>query len=789
MPTFTSQQPFVSFIRVAFVALLILTWSAAPRAEENSSVQKEKIRIGNTCSPQIYVQNRKVYVGLNDDWHVCMGDMRGQQLYEWTDLPRGQLKVSPDGRSLYVLAYTFDKAGRLVGNGQTILYKVDLEKRNVVAQFKNPFRVWAGSGDKIPLGTWTVHNDDYFAVGYSDGPVPDFNHVGTPVWDFRRFTDASPVSGPNYGHRRVGLSPEKMVLAISPDGNTVATGGEDNRIILWDRKGNLKRILAGHDFPIQEIVFLDDDATLVSFEEFVQDRRSKVMMWDWKNGKVKADLGGLGGVRNPFCLKAVAKRFLVCDARGDEKEADRDMQLILFDAAGKRIARTKFGNWADKFQLPPSVLLSETQVLVSARETGETIVYNQKLEVLSKRHASLILKLGPEFSIFRADAPEIMMISRGPDVIYFLDYNKGTMRVRSKPGYKIADSPDLHIGPVIHPVFSSGKGVYLLLHNNPIRGPFGGNPYFGTYAVEPNAPRDRELGRFKAIPDPAPLKFNESWNPSGHVIDKTGTKIAMGWYNGPRKTGLLRLMDTTGRALWSKEENVAAVAFSPDGLNLAYVGSKAKDADDFKPVIRILKLDGTLVWEKDNLDIGALSPLPQLSFSPDGSLLVAAGEREVWLLNVKDRTAKNIEKIKKTDEPGRYPVQGAVFSPDGRTFAYATHMSYISIRNAAGVETGRIEPSHIGTEPRQISYSGDGKVIMIIEESHLLLVRVDTFARMKLWVADNGEWAALDETSRTFDGSPGIENMIFMTNDGLTMEAVPGKSRQKPGLLGRFFSD
>ena len=64
-------------------------------------------------------------------------------------------------------------------------------------------------------------------------------------------------------------------VAFSPDGKTIASGGDDNSVRLWDaRSGRPRMTLAGHDSAVQAVAFSADEGLLASLcAEQIPERR------------------------------------------------------------------------------------------------------------------------------------------------------------------------------------------------------------------------------------------------------------------------------------------------------------------------------------------------------------------------------------------------------------------------------------------------------------------------------------------------------------------------------------
>ncbi|MFB2967977.1 trypsin-like peptidase domain-containing protein [Aerosakkonema sp. BLCC-F183] len=84
-----------------------------------------------------------------------------------------------------------------------------------------------------------------------------------------------------------GLSASASTLAISPDGEILAAGSSDRSIKLWSlRTGQLKSTLSGHSSDILSIAFSPDSQTLASAGD------TAVKLWDVGTGQIQTTFTG-----------------------------------------------------------------------------------------------------------------------------------------------------------------------------------------------------------------------------------------------------------------------------------------------------------------------------------------------------------------------------------------------------------------------------------------------------------------------------------------------------------------
>lgn len=525
----------------------------------------------------------------------------------------------------------------------------------------------------------------YIATAGNDGTVSLLSSSGEQKWTKKALQSAI-------------TDPDKTMkfVAFSPDGKKIATGEIDGTITLWDLSGNPLTSFKASTTDFKSLSFSPDGKKIATADE------EKARLWDL-SGKQIADFVGHKGRVNSISFSSNGQQITTAGYDGTVRQWDLlGKQLKQFTAhKGEEILSLSFSP--------------------NGKYLATTAAQNNTARLLNVSGQELVKLEGHQGSVrnvsFNRDGKYIVTAS-----------SDGTARVWDISGKEIYKFQG-HLGAVYSASFSpDGKRLVSA----------GEDGFVRLWNLADKPVQRLELTGFKD--DVNGIAFS----PDGKTIAGAGDEGVMRLWDA--KSGKeLKVWKEAIQRISDSQNNVQDIAFSPDGKFIVAGGLNV-------PIARVWNLEGSLTELNSNKEKQEIhqGDIMSVAVSPDSQLVATGGTDKmmrIWkpkspngeLVNVTqkqedrissvvftadkkqivtadwagdvafwDLAGKQINKWKKVHQT---QISGLGITPDGSQIVTADKTGNVKISDGSGKQQNQKEFFSYQSEINKLVISPDGKLI------------------------------------------------------------------------------
>ncbi|NET56357.1 MAG: TIR domain-containing protein [Symploca sp. SIO2E6] len=551
------------------------------------------------------------------------------------------------------------------------------------------------------------------------------------------------VFGVREYNRLSGHQATVLAVAISPDGQLIASGSEDNTIKLWNREGKLEKNLEGHKQSVNAVAFSPDGKQIASASV-----DKTIKLWGSDGTFIKTLEGHSNAVRD-VAFRADGK--LIASASDDKTiklwqpdgtlintlEGHTDqVTSVAFSPDGKLIASASDDQTIKLWQ-PDGTLI---QTLEGHKDNVESVAFSPDGKLIASTSSDNTIKL------WNRDGTLSRTLTGHKDIVLAVAFSDDGNRIASASYDKTIKvwKPD---GTLL---------ANLTGHSDHVTGvTFEPKSYNTASASADNTVRlwklDQNANAPQILYGHQDVVKAVTFSPDGKLIASAGDDKKVKLWN----------QENLWQQTLSVDGEVRGIAFSP---NNKFIAAALRNK-----TIKLWQQDGTplkRIPEQDKVN--------QVAFSPDSKVIASASDDytvKLWPVDGGEGKVLRGHEDK---------VKSVAFSPDGKLIVSGSSDNSIRLWSPTGQQLSKLT-RHKGAV-NDVSFSPDGTMIASASADNTV----------KLWQRDRVLLTLVHDLGNLEDKHTESVNQVVFSPDGeLIASASVDKTVKlwnlKGKLLGTFY--